>query len=215
MSERRACVVVGQRRSTQRLRAPVPERRGDSCVPSCATSRSAIPAGAGAGPPTRLRDAGWQGERQADPAPVARGGPEGPLSQAKKPLRGIGVVVGAMCPIAPNVIWAMDFQFDQTSDRRTMKLLNIIDEFTRESASPSTSNAPSTPTASSTGLDRLALERGAPCLPALRQRARVRRPCAGRLVPVQRRRHRSSSTRAHPGRTAGSNRSTAGCVTSS
>ncbi len=26
----------------------------------------------------------------------------------------------------------MDFQFDQTSDLRTVKLLNIIDEFTRE-----------------------------------------------------------------------------------
>ena len=32
----------------------------------------------------------------------------------------------------PNVIWAMDFQFDQTSDLRTFKMLNIIDEFTRE-----------------------------------------------------------------------------------
>jgi hypothetical protein len=37
-----------------------------------------------------------------------------------------------MRPIAPNVIWALDFQFDQTSDLRTVKLLNIIDEFTRE-----------------------------------------------------------------------------------
>ncbi len=26
----------------------------------------------------------------------------------------------------------MDFQFDQTSDLRTFKMLNIIDEFTRE-----------------------------------------------------------------------------------
>ena len=34
--------------------------------------------------------------------------------------------------IAPDVIWALDFQFDQTSDGRTLKLLNIIDEFTRE-----------------------------------------------------------------------------------
>ncbi len=35
--------------------------------------------------------------------------------------------MGAMRPIAPN-----DFQFDQTSDLRTVKLLNIVDEFTRE-----------------------------------------------------------------------------------
>jgi putative transposase len=37
-----------------------------------------------------------------------------------------------MCPIAPNVIWALDFQFDQTTDGRMLKLLNVIDEFTRE-----------------------------------------------------------------------------------
>ena len=37
-----------------------------------------------------------------------------------------------MCPIRPNVVWALDFQFDQTADGRTIKLLNVIDEFTRE-----------------------------------------------------------------------------------
>ena len=37
-----------------------------------------------------------------------------------------------MCPIRPNVVWALDFQFDQTSDGRMLKLLNVIDEFTRE-----------------------------------------------------------------------------------
>jgi hypothetical protein len=38
-----------------------------------------------------------------------------------------------MCPIAPNVVRTMDFQFDQTADGRTLKLLNVIDEYTRES----------------------------------------------------------------------------------
>jgi len=42
------------------------------------------------------------------------------------------VSVGEMCPIATNVVWAMDFQFDQTSDGRMLKLLNVIDEYTRE-----------------------------------------------------------------------------------
>lgn len=32
-----------------------------------------------------------------------------------------------------NHIWALDFQFDQTSDGRVLKCLNIIDEYTRES----------------------------------------------------------------------------------
>jgi putative transposase len=37
-----------------------------------------------------------------------------------------------MCPIAPNVLWALDFQFDQTTDGRMLKLLNVIYEHTRE-----------------------------------------------------------------------------------
>ena len=55
-----------------------------------------------------------------------------PQRRKKKRLTGIGVAVGAMSPIRPNVIWAMDFQFDTTADGRTIKMLNVIDEFTRE-----------------------------------------------------------------------------------
>lgn len=33
----------------------------------------------------------------------------------------------------PNHVWALDFQFDQTTNGRNLKFLNIIDEFTRES----------------------------------------------------------------------------------
>lgn len=29
-------------------------------------------------------------------------------------------------------MWALAFQFDQTADGRTLKLLHIVDEFTRE-----------------------------------------------------------------------------------
>jgi len=37
-----------------------------------------------------------------------------------------------MCPIRPDALWTLDFQFDVTFDGRTIKLLNVIDEFTRE-----------------------------------------------------------------------------------
>ena len=43
-----------------------------------------------------------------------------------------------MCPIRPNVLWAADFQFDETGDGRNLKILNVIDEFTRESLSAKT-----------------------------------------------------------------------------
>jgi hypothetical protein len=32
----------------------------------------------------------------------------------------------------PNEVWAIDFQFDETADRRRIKLCNIVDEHTRE-----------------------------------------------------------------------------------
>ncbi len=32
----------------------------------------------------------------------------------------------------PDALWALDFQFDTTVDGRTLKLLNVVDEFTRE-----------------------------------------------------------------------------------
>ena len=31
-----------------------------------------------------------------------------------------------------NHVWALDFQFDTTSDGRTRKLLHVVDEYTRE-----------------------------------------------------------------------------------
>ena len=31
-----------------------------------------------------------------------------------------------------SVLWALDFQFDTLADGRTIKMLNIIDEFARE-----------------------------------------------------------------------------------
>jgi putative transposase len=54
-----------------------------------------------------------------------------PTRKRKQPLRGIGAHVGA-CPIPPNPLWAVDFQFDVTVDGRTLKLLNVIHEFTCE-----------------------------------------------------------------------------------
>jgi transposase InsO family protein len=84
-----------------------------------------------------------------------------PYRKRKKPLRGIGQPVGAMCPIRPNVIWALDFQFDQHSDGKMLKILNVVDEFTREALATDVERS-----IDADGvvrcLERLATERGAP-----------------------------------------------------
>ena len=85
-----------------------------------------------------------------------------PYRKKKRRLTGVGVVVGAMRPIAPNVIWAMDFQFDQTSDLRTIKMLNIIDEFTRECLAIDVERS-ITADDVVRRLEQLSTERGAPC----------------------------------------------------
>ena len=84
-----------------------------------------------------------------------------PYRKRKKPHRGIGAPVGAMSPIAPNALWALDFQFDTTDDNRTIKLLNIVDEFTRECPAIVVERSIDADLVVAT-LDRLALTRGAP-----------------------------------------------------
>ncbi len=55
-----------------------------------------------------------------------------PTRRRKKPLTGVGAQIGLMRPIRPNAVWALDFQFDITAHGATLKLLNVVDEFTRE-----------------------------------------------------------------------------------
>lgn len=78
------------------------------------------------------RRAGWQANNKRIRRLWREEGLRVPQRRRQKRLTGIGVAVGAMSPIRPNVIWAMDFQCDTDADGRTLKMLNVIDEFTRE-----------------------------------------------------------------------------------
>lgn len=132
VSQRRACRVVGQPRSTQRLPAPVPAddeveirawlRAFSKRRPRWGWRRAA----------KGLRDEGHHINDKRVRRLWRDEGLRVPQRKRKKRLVGIGVAVGAMVPICPNALWAMDFQFDTTADGRTIKMLNIIDEYTRE-----------------------------------------------------------------------------------
>ena len=132
VSERRACKVVGIHRSTQRLTPPTvtdDEAELRAFLRRFATQR----------PRWRWRRAAKQARRQGRKVNDKRvrrlwreEGLRVPQKRRKKRLSGVGVHVGAMCPIRPNVLWALDFQFDTLADGRTIKMLNVIDEFTRE-----------------------------------------------------------------------------------
>lgn len=50
-------------------------------------------------------------------------------TKKRRPGTSDGVLLRAE---APNQVWALDFQFDETADQRRLKMLNIVDEHTRE-----------------------------------------------------------------------------------
>ena len=112
-----------------------------------------------------------------------------PIASARSPCGASAWPSGPMCPIRPNVVWAMDFQFDQTTDGRMLKILNVIDEFTREALATDVERS-----IDADGVVALPRAPGRrtwrPGLRPLRPRPRVHRLRGGRLVPVQRHRHR-------------------------
>ena len=162
VSERRACVVIGQSRSTQRLSAPSPSENEEKLRAFLRDFAKRHPRWGWRRGHDALRDAGWRVNHKKVQRLWRDEGLKVPYRKKKKRLTGGGVVVGAMRPIAPNVIWAMDFQFDQTSDLRTVKLLNIIDEFTRECLTIDVGRSITADDVVNR-LDQLASERGAPC----------------------------------------------------
>jgi putative transposase len=161
VSERRACSVVGQHRSTQRLGPPL--RPDDDAALRQFLRDFAVerPRWGWRRAAKALRRAGWTINNKRVQRLWREEGLKVPYRKRKKPLRGVGERVGAMCPIAPNALWALDFQFDTTEDNRTLKLLNVIDEFTRECPAIVVERSIDADRVVAT-LDRLAVERGAP-----------------------------------------------------
>ena len=132
MSERRACRIVGQHRSTQRRE--LTRTKGDDALRARLHEfsrkhkrwgyRKAV---------AILRDEGWDANRKKIQRLWREEGLKVPARKRKRQRLG-----SSTCPAdrlraeRPNHVWALDFQFDQTSDGRILKLLNIVDEHSRE-----------------------------------------------------------------------------------
>jgi len=93
-----------------------------------ATAAVGVPPGACAVARRRLDD-----QQQTGPQVVARGGLRVPARKRKRQRLGISTVPASrLAAQRPNHVWALDFQWDQTADARNLKLLNVVDEYTRE-----------------------------------------------------------------------------------
>ena len=159
VSERRACRVVGQHRSTQRLAPPAPpddEAELRQYLPDFARRR---PRWGWRRAAVALRRDGWAVNNKRVRRLWRDEGLQVPQKAKKKRLTGIGAHVGAMSLIAPDALWALDFQFDHLIDARQVKILNVIDEFTREALACDVEHSITADDVVAT-LDRLAAERG-------------------------------------------------------
>jgi len=132
ISERRACRVLGQPRSTQRRVPQTPDDEAALTADIIALAKQygrygyrRITA--------LLRTAGWVVNKKRVERIWRR---EGLKVPAKQPKRGRLWLTDGSCirlrPERPNHVWAYDFVEDRTHDGRKYRMLNIVDEFTRE-----------------------------------------------------------------------------------
>jgi len=131
VSERRACRVTGQYRSTQRLACrPMPDEEAKLRRRLRAIAR-AHPRWGWKTAHSILRREGWTINRKRTQRLWRSEGLRRPAPCKRKRRRpeGGGELLRAT---HPNHVWALDFQFDETADLRRLKLLNVVDEHTRE-----------------------------------------------------------------------------------
>jgi len=161
VSERWACQVVGQHRSTQRHE---PKRAGDDMVLRAELRKFSVdrPRWGYRRAHHHLRELGWEVNRKRVQRLWREEGLRVPQRRRKRRRLGESTVPAERLRAQrPNQVWAFDFQFDQTADGRVLKLLNVVDEFTREALEMLVERGIDADQAVSV-LERLAAERGAP-----------------------------------------------------
>jgi putative transposase len=133
LSERRACQITGQHRSTQRHQ-PGDDADRDVALRERLRRLSAehprwgyrLAWGA-------VRAEGWAVNRKKIQRLWREEGLRVPQRKRKRQRLGESTVPAKRLRAErPNHVWALDFQFDTTSDGRTLKLLHVVDEYTRE-----------------------------------------------------------------------------------
>ncbi len=132
LSERRACRIVGQHRATQR-RSPRRGRGDDGLRARLRAFSQAHPRWGYRRAWATLREAGWAVNRKRVQRLWREEDLRVPSRRRKRQRLGTSSVPARRLSAAyPNHVWALDYQFDQTADGRVLKLLNIVDEHTRE-----------------------------------------------------------------------------------
>jgi len=133
VSERRACRVVGQPRSVQREEVKVDERQ-QRLVADMRRHSTAQPRYGYRRVHALLAADGWRVNHKHVHRLWREEGLWVPRRKRKKTRLGCsenGIL--RMRATEPNHVWTYDFVMDRTYDGRRLKLLTVVDEFTRES----------------------------------------------------------------------------------
>ena len=186
LSERRACRITGQHRSTQRHRT-IGGDRDDALRAHLRQLSRAHPRWGYRKAWASLRGDGWEVNRKRIQRLWREEGLRVPRRKRKRQRLGSSTVEGARLRAErPDHVWALDFQFDTTTDGRVLKLLHVVDEHTREALAIQVErriDADHTVRV----LDRIVRGRGGrPELGRMDNGPRVDRECPARLVPLRR-----------------------------
>ena len=132
LSERRACQIVGQHRSTQR-RPPCLAQDDQALRTRLRKFSKDRPRWGYRRAHCQLREEGWAVNRKRVQRLWREEGLRVPVRRRRRQRLGDSTVPAKrLAAERPDHVWALDFQFDQTADGRILKLLHIVDEFTRE-----------------------------------------------------------------------------------
>lgn len=133
VSERFACRVTGQHRATQR-HEPVAATPADPDAALRAWLRAYAKNHPRRGFRPAYHDArgeGWQVNHKKIQRLWRDEGLRVPQRRRRK-RRGSSTAPPDVVADAPNRVWAVDFQFDSTTDGRPIKIVSVVDEHTRE-----------------------------------------------------------------------------------
>ena len=132
VSERRACQIAGQHRSTQR-REPVVAEDDAALRGRLRELSRKRPRWGYRRAHADLVGEGWQINRKRVQRVWREEGLRVPQRRRKRQRLGHSTVPASRLRAEhPDHVWAFDFQFDQTADGHILKLLHVVDEFTRE-----------------------------------------------------------------------------------
>lgn len=133
VSERRACRITGQHRSSQRHQPRRGGERDDALRARLRRLSGEHPRWGYRKAWGVVRDEGWAVNRKKIQRLWREEGLRVPQRKRKRQRLGDSTVPAARLRAErPDHVWALDFQFDTTVDGRVLKLLHVVDEHTRE-----------------------------------------------------------------------------------